>query len=68
MGVTFLFSVISGADPMLISEIVRQVVSTVFDRSQESEADAYGLNYLKTAKSTQYMATFLEVKRRVWRL
>jgi Zn-dependent protease with chaperone function len=59
MGVTLLFSVISGADPMLISEIVRQVVSTVFDRSQESEADAYGLELLENSQINPiHMATF----------
>ena len=59
MGITILFSIISGADPVLVSEIAKQAISSVFDRSQESEADQYGLKLLENSSiNPRYMSTF----------
>ncbi len=49
LGVTFVLSILSGGDPGIIHEILQQSVSTVFDRSQETEADDYGLALLEKA-------------------
>lgn len=57
LGITLVFSVLSGGDPVLISEIVKHSVSTVFDRSQESEADKFSLPLLEKAGiSPSYLA------------
>lgn len=59
MGVAILFSIVSGTDPAIVTEIAKNVVSTVFERSQETEADIYGLNLLEKASiNPYYMATF----------
>lgn len=49
LGITLVFSVLSGGDPVMIGEIVKHSVSTVFDRSQESEADKFSLPLLEKA-------------------
>jgi predicted Zn-dependent protease len=49
LGITILFSVLTGNDPILLSEIMESLVSTAFDRSQESEADQFGLELLEKA-------------------
>lgn len=49
IGLTLLFSMFSGNDPILVSEIIESLVSNAFDRRQESEADKYGLNLLEKA-------------------
>lgn len=49
IGITLLFSVLSGNDPVLISEIMESLLSSAFDRRQESEADNYGLKLLEKA-------------------
>ena len=65
IGVTVLFSILSGGDPVLISEIARATVSSAFDRSQESEADLFAINTLKKANiSPRYVASiFRRIKR-----
>lgn len=50
LGVTLLFSVLSGSDPALITELVELTLSNVFSRGQETEADQYGLDLLMKAK------------------
>jgi len=49
MGVAIIFSIVPGTDPAIVTEIAKNVVSTVFERSQETEADIYGLNLLEKA-------------------
>ncbi|MGL1889734.1 MAG: M48 family metallopeptidase [Reichenbachiella sp.] len=44
IGMEALFSIASGGDPVLISEIAKLSVSTAFDRKNEEEADDYALN------------------------
>ena len=46
VGVTLLFSVLTGNDPVLISELMQISLSNVFSRSQEAEADDFGLELL----------------------
>lgn len=41
LGLTLLFSILGGSDNIMISEIGRTAASTVFDRSQEKEADDF---------------------------
>lgn len=57
VGITLLFSVLTGNDPALISELLELSVSNTFSRTQEKEADQYGLLLLeKTHISPLYMA------------
>ncbi|MEZ4721922.1 MAG: M48 family metallopeptidase [Flavobacteriales bacterium] len=50
LGLTFLVTVITGGDATLIHEISRTLISGVFSRSQESEADEYGMNLMLKAQ------------------
>lgn len=57
IGVSVLFSVLTGSDPVLIGEIVRLTVSSAFDRVQESEADRFALMALEKANvSPRYIS------------
>ncbi len=57
IGVTVLFSILSGGDPVLVSEIARAAVSSAFDRSQETEADQFAMKTLEKARiSPRYVA------------
>lgn len=49
LGITIVLSVLSGGDPGFIQDIIQQSLSTVFDRSQESEADDFGLQLLENS-------------------
>ncbi len=58
IGVTVLFSILSGGDPVLAGEVARMVVSSAFDRSQESEADQFALETLERSQiSPRFVAT-----------
>lgn len=46
LGISLAFSILTGSDPALVSELVRKVVSTGFDRKQEEKADDFGINLL----------------------
>lgn len=59
LGITILFSVVTGGDAVLLPEIARTATSTVFDRKQEKEADDYGLQLLeKSSINPKALATF----------
>lgn len=59
LGLTIIIGILTNGDPVVITEIGKTVLSTVFDRDQEREADQYGLDLLVKAKvSPQAMATF----------
>lgn len=45
-----LVAILSGGDPSLLMDILRQVIGTSFDRDQESEADDFALELLEKAK------------------
>lgn len=47
VGLTILFSAISGSDPMVISELLNLTISNVFSRSQEKEADQFALQLME---------------------
>ena len=47
MGMTVLVSLISGGDASVIHETVGALLSTAFSRSQESEADLFGMELLE---------------------
>ncbi|MCH8319106.1 MAG: M48 family metallopeptidase, partial [Bacteroidetes bacterium] len=58
-GLTLLFSVLTGGDAVVLSEIGKTTISTVFDRKQEKEADLYALDMLtKSNISPQSLAAF----------
>lgn len=49
LGLTLVLSVLTGADATLLSELLRTLTSTAFDRKQEKEADNFGLELLEKA-------------------
>lgn len=59
LGLAIVIGILTNGDPVVITEIGRTVLSTVFDREQEREADQFGLDLLTRSKvSPQSMATF----------
>ena len=59
LGISLLFTIISGGDPFLLTDLFRNTASTAFDRSYEKEADQFALNLLEEAKiSPTAMASF----------
>ncbi len=59
LGLAFIVGILTNGDPMIISEVGKTAISTVFDREQEREADQFGLDLLaKSNVSPQAMATF----------
>lgn len=60
LGVSLLFSVIGGGDGVMISEIGRTAVSTVFDRGQEKEADDFSFVLMEKSKlNPKSMSSFM---------
>ncbi len=60
LGITILFSVIGGGDGVMISEIGRTAVSTVFDRGQEKEADDFSFVLMEKSKlNPKSMSSFM---------
>lgn len=45
-GINLIFSILTGGDAVMLSELGKTAISTVFDRQQEKEADQYGLDLL----------------------
>ncbi len=43
LGMEILFAILTGGDPVLVSEISKIVVSTAFDREKEREADEFAM-------------------------
>lgn len=59
LGLTILFSAITGGDRVILGEISRTAASTVFDRGQEKEADDYSFSLMEKAKINPVaLATF----------
>lgn len=50
LGISLLFSVLTGGDQVLLGEISRVAASTAFDRGQEGEADDYALSLMEKSK------------------
>jgi beta-barrel assembly-enhancing protease len=59
IGISVIFSVLTGTDNILTREIGRTAASTVFDRKQEEEADLYALELLEKSNiNPKALATF----------
>lgn len=59
IGVALLFTVVGGGDNIILGEIGRTALSSVFDRQQEEEADMFALNLLeKSSINPAVIATF----------
>lgn len=65
LGITLILTVATGGDPAIISEVMRNIVSTVFDRKQETEADEFGLDLLEKSKINPLImgTTFRKLKK-----
>lgn len=58
-GLTIVFSVLSGGDPVLLSEISRSLLSNMFNRKQEEEADEFSWKLMVDAElDPRVLATF----------
>ena len=64
-GINLIFSLAMGGDAIILGELGKTALSTVFDRQQEKEADIYGLDLLVRSKiSPSALAVFFRrVKR-----
>jgi len=59
LGIEMLFSILTGGDPVLVSEITKIVVSSSFDREMEREADDFAMNLaLKSDINPRRMGQF----------
>jgi len=59
LGITIVFSVLTGGDAVLLNEITKTITSTVFDRSQEKEADEFALKLMEDARiNPRILASF----------
>ena len=65
VGLTVIATVLTGGDPVIVTEVSRGLFSSMFDRSQEREADQYALDLLVKAKiaPTSLAAFFRRLKR-----
>src|SRR5947207_1590210 len=60
LGISILFSVLGGGDGVMVSEIMRTAMSTVFDRGQEKEADDFSFALMEKAKlNPKSMSSFM---------
>jgi len=58
-GLAIIFSIITGGDAVLLTELSKTVVSSVFDRKQEREADRYALELMERSHiNPKSMAAF----------
>ncbi len=58
-GLTIVFSVLSGGDPVLLSELSRSLLSNMFNRKQEEEADGFSWDLMIRADlDPRVLATF----------
>lgn len=59
LGITFVLAVLTGGDATLMNEVVHTMLSGVFSRTQEEEADMFGLRLLENASiDPRSMAAF----------
>ena len=59
LGIAIVFSVISGGNAPILNELSRTALSTVFDRSQEKEADDYSFSLMERSNiDPKSLATF----------
>lgn len=58
-GLSILFSIMTGGDSVLLSDVYQTLISTGFSRSQEKEADQFALELLEDANiSPKSIASF----------
>ena len=50
LGMEILFSILTGGDPVLVSEITKMIVSSSFDREKEREADEFAMDLALRSK------------------
>lgn len=55
LGVTLLFSVLTGGDASILKEISRSAMSTLFDRRQEQEADQFAFKVMVQAQLNPHL-------------
>lgn len=61
LGLGIIFMLITGGDPGIVTEIIRLVASTGFDRDQEKEADEFALQLLeKSGIHPKHMESFFK--------
>jgi beta-barrel assembly-enhancing protease len=61
LGIGIIFTIITGGDAGLVSEAIRLMASSSFDREQEKEADDYALQLLEKAQiHPKHMASFFK--------
>ena len=59
-GLSVLFSIMTGGDTVLLSDLYQTLISSGFSRSQEKEADQFALNLLEDASiSPKSIASFI---------
>jgi beta-barrel assembly-enhancing protease len=61
LSITAIVSVLSGGDPSLLAQILRDIIGNSFDRKQEEDADKFALELLEKANiSPKNLARFFE--------
>ncbi|HEY8935189.1 MAG TPA: M48 family metallopeptidase [Cyclobacteriaceae bacterium] len=49
LSITAIVSVLSGGDPSVLTQVLKEIIGTSFDRKQEEEADVFALELLEKA-------------------
>jgi predicted Zn-dependent protease len=61
LSITAIVSVLSGGDPSVLTQVLKEIIGTSFDRKQEEEADAFALELLeKAGVAPKSLARFFE--------
>jgi len=61
LSMTAIITVLSGGDPSMLTQILRNIVGNTFDREQETKADQFALELLEKAKiSPKTLGRFFE--------
>ncbi len=61
LSITAIVSVLSGGDPSILTQVLKEIIGSSFDRKQEEEADRFALELLEKAGiSPKSLARFFE--------
>ena len=61
LSITVIVSILSGGDPSVLTQILKDIIGNSFDRDQEEEADAYALTLLENSGiAPKNLARFFE--------
>lgn len=61
LSITAIVSILSGGDPSILTQVLKDIIGNSFDRDQEKEADQFALELLeKSGISPKSMARFFE--------